>query len=76
SYFGHMMRNEGLEKTILLGISEGRRRRGRRLVKWLDEIESITGLAICDLRDVVGGGCSSWSSPEVVSDLTLQGDVI
>ena len=38
-YFGHLMgRNDSLEKTLLLGKIEGRRRRGRQRMRWLDGI--------------------------------------
>ena len=43
-YFGHLMkRADSLEKTLMLGKSEGRRRRGRQRMKWLDGIiDSMT----------------------------------
>ena len=38
-YFGHLMRRaESLEKTLMLGKTEGRRRRGRQRIRWLDSI--------------------------------------
>ena len=38
-YFGHLMRRaDSLEKTLMLGKTEGRRRRGRQREKWLDSI--------------------------------------
>ena len=38
-YFGHLMRRtDSLEKTLMLGKTEGRRRRGRQRVRWLDDI--------------------------------------
>ena len=48
-YFGHLMqRADSLEKTLMLGKIEGRRRRGRRRMKWLD--------GITDTMDMVLGG--------------------
>ena len=41
-YFGHMMlRTDSLEKTLMLGKTEGRRRRGRQRTRWLDVIDSM-----------------------------------
>ena len=41
-YFGHLMqRAESFEKTLILGKSEGRRRRGRQRMRWLDGINSM-----------------------------------
>ena len=37
-YFGHLMRTESLEKTLMLGKAEGRRRRARQRMRWLDGI--------------------------------------
>ena len=37
-YFGHLMRTDSLEKTLMLGKIEGRRRRGRQRMRWLDGI--------------------------------------
>ena len=37
-YFGHLMRTDSFEKTLMLGKIEGRRRRGRQRMRWLDGI--------------------------------------
>ena len=43
-YFGHLMqRAESLEKTLMLGKTEGRRKRGRQRMRWLDGITEING---------------------------------
>ena len=45
-YFGHLMlRNESLEKTLMLGKIEGRRRRGRQRMRWLDGITDSMGMS-------------------------------
>ena len=42
-YFGHLMRRvDSLEKTLMLGVIEGRRRRGRQRVRWLDGITDLS----------------------------------
>ena len=51
--FGHLMgRTDSLEKTLILGKFEGRRRRGRQRMRWLD--------AITDPMDMGVGGSGSW----------------
>ena len=37
-YFGHLMRTDSLEKTLILGKTEGKRRSGRQWMRWLDSI--------------------------------------
>ena len=50
-YFGHLMqRTDCLEKTLMLGKTEGRRRRGQQKMRWLD---GITDLSLSKLREVV-----------------------
>ena len=45
-YFGHLMqRTDSLEKTLMLGKIEGRRRRGRQRMRWLDSITSSMNLS-------------------------------
>ena len=46
SFFGHIIRSDGLEKTIMLGMTEGARRRGRPRRRWLDDIQDETELSI------------------------------
>ena len=41
-YFGHLMRTDSLEKTLMLGEIEGRRRRGQQRMRWLDGITDMT----------------------------------
>ena len=74
-YFGHLMRRaDSLEKTLMLGKIEGRRRRGRLRMRWLDD----HGLNGHEFEQAPGGGdeqgslvcCSPWVSKE--SDMTGQ----
>ena len=53
-YFGHLMRRaDSLEKTLMLGRVEGRRRRGRQRMRWLDSITDSMHMRLGELRELV-----------------------
>ena len=53
-YFGHLTRRtDSLEKTLMLGKIEGRRKRGQQKMRWLDGIINLMGMGLGRLRELV-----------------------
>ena len=53
-YFGYLMRRtDSLEKILMLGKTEGGRRRGQQRMRWLDSITNVIGMSLSRLRELV-----------------------
>ena len=62
-YFGHLMqRADSLEKTLMLGKTEGKRRRGQQRMRWLDSITESMDMSLSKLQETVDYR-GTWHAP-------------
>ena len=63
-YFGHLMQTaDSLENILMLGKTEGKRRRGQKRMRWLDSIANSVGMNFSKLRESKGQGSLACCSP-------------
>jgi len=62
-----MQRTDSLEKTLMLGETEGRRRRGRQRMRWFDGITDLMNMSLSKFREMVKTG-----KPGVLQSMRLQ----
>ena len=69
--FGRLMRRtDSLEKTLMLGKTEGRRRRGQQRTKWLDGITDLVDMSLSKLRGIVKDREAWYAAVHGVADMT------
>jgi len=72
-YFGHLMqRANSLEKTVMLGKTEGKRRRGRQRIRWLDNTANSIDVNLSKLWEIVEDRGAWWAIVHGVAESQMR----
>ena len=71
-YFGHLMqRADSLEKTLMLGKTEGRKRRGQKRIRWLDGITDQADMSLSQLQEIMKDKKDLHAALDILAEIRL-----